>query len=77
MTEIVSNLKVLYTDHLNCKRIVSVSYFLLLLTSNEIKLYFSGSAKAEHGRSGLTLFSLYCKLGDTSETIDLHCYKIM
>lgn len=55
----------------------SVSYFLLLPTWNELKLYFAGSAKAEHGSSGLTLFSHYCKLEDTCETIDLHCYKIL
>lgn len=74
--EIVSNLKFLYTHYLSRNKIASLFptsyYFLLLPTSNELKLYFAGSAKAEHGRSGLTLFSHYCKLGDACEKIDLH-----
>ena len=36
-------------------------------------MYFAGGAK--HDRSGLTLFSHYCKLGVARETMDLHCCK--
>lgn len=43
------------------------------MTPKELKMYFAGSAK--HGRSGLTLFSHYCKLGVACETMDLHCCK--